>query len=593
MQSENRTCQSCKTQFIIEAADFDFYKKIDVPTPTFCPQCRLIRRLVAYSKRVLYKRKCDMCGQVKFGMYHPENPAKVYCNECWWSDKWDGSQFARDYDFSVPFFEQFKKLLGEVPWMALGEHTPSIINSPYTNCATELKNCYLVFYADFVEDSYYCDSIDHSKDCLDSYIVTQSEKIFDSVNVNKCSNAYYCLDCEDSYNIYLSKNLVGCSDCFGCVNLRKKQYCIFNEQYTKEEYLKKLKEFNLGSRTSLAELQKKFLELAARFPVRFMHGRHNVDVTGDYTEGSKSCSYVFDSQNVEDSKHCLRVYMQPTRDCYDYCFYGNNATLLYECLKSGGDANNLKFSNGCFPGVRNLTYCSYVVTSSDMFGCVAMRNKQYCILNKQYTKEEYEALVPKIIEQMKNLPYKSAAGHEYRYGEFFPIEFSPFMYNEGIAQEFFPLTKAEAVQKGLGWRDQEEKSYAISKPAEAIPDSIEGVDESVLKETFGCLHAASCNEQCTKAFKIVPQELALYKAANIPLPVLCPNCRFAGRLAKRNPLKLWLRTCACSGHETNEYKNVSAHFHGDSACPNQFESSYAPEGNEIVYCEQCYQAEVA
>ena len=36
------------------------------------------------------------------------------------------------------------------------------------------------------------------------------------------------------------------------------------------------------------------------------------------------------------------------------------------------------------------------------FGCVGFKHKQYCILNKQYTKEEYEKLVQKIIKQMND-----------------------------------------------------------------------------------------------------------------------------------------------------------------------------------------------
>ena len=63
-----------------------------------------------------------------------------------------------------------------------------------------------------------------------------------------------------------------------------------------------------------------------------------------------------------------------------------------------------------------------------------MRNNSYCILNKQYTKEEYEALVSKIIEQMNTMPYVDKNGVTYKYGEFFPIELSPFGYNETVAQ---------------------------------------------------------------------------------------------------------------------------------------------------------------
>jgi hypothetical protein len=38
---------------------------------------------------------------------------------------------------------------------------------------------------------------------------------------------------------------------------------------------------------------------------------------------------------------------------------------------------------------------------SHLFGCIGLRNQQYCILNKQYTKEEYEKTVALIIEHMQ------------------------------------------------------------------------------------------------------------------------------------------------------------------------------------------------
>jgi hypothetical protein len=36
-------------------------------------------------------------------------------------------------------------------------------------------------------------------------------------------------------------------NCVGCVNLRNKQYHIFNKPYSKEEYAKKLVDFDFGS----------------------------------------------------------------------------------------------------------------------------------------------------------------------------------------------------------------------------------------------------------------------------------------------------------------------------------------------------------
>ena len=54
---ETRQCQNCKKDFIIEPDDFSFYEKIKVPPPTFCPECRMIRRMAFRDYRVLYKRK--------------------------------------------------------------------------------------------------------------------------------------------------------------------------------------------------------------------------------------------------------------------------------------------------------------------------------------------------------------------------------------------------------------------------------------------------------------------------------------------------------------------------------------------------------
>ncbi|GAH75117.1 unnamed protein product, partial [marine sediment metagenome] len=158
------------------------------------------------------------------------------------------------------------------------------------------------------------------------------------------------------------------------------------------------------------------------------------------------------------------------------------------------------------------------------------------------------------------------------------------------AQEYFPLTKEEAEEQGYRWREPETKDYKITIKPDDLSDHIKDVEDSILKETIGCEHAGKCNEQCTTAFKIIPQELQFYKKMNLPLPRLCPNCRHYQRLKQRNPLKLWHRQCMC---DYKVYKNTVEHrHHPDGKCPNEFETSYAPDRKEIVYCEQCYNAEI-
>src|SRR3990167_7917455 len=77
--TQNKTCQNCKSQFVIEPEDFDFYKKISVPPPTWCPECRQRHRYAWRNERVLYRRNCDLCGKSTVTIYSPNKPYKVYC----------------------------------------------------------------------------------------------------------------------------------------------------------------------------------------------------------------------------------------------------------------------------------------------------------------------------------------------------------------------------------------------------------------------------------------------------------------------------------------------------------------------------------
>jgi len=170
-------------------------------------------------------------------------------------------------------------------------------------------------------------------------------------------------------------------------------------------------------------------------------------------------------------------------------------------------------------------------TSSNLFGCVGLRNKQYCILNKQYSKEEYEALVPKIKAHMTDMPYVDSAGRIYKYGEFFPFEFSLLAFNQSSAQEYFPKTKEEVLAMNLPWHDADPHEYESTLTSDQLPDSIEEVGDEILKERIQC-------QDCKKAYLIIAKELAFYQRFKIPLPRKCYQCRYADRLANRNPRKI-------------------------------------------------------
>ncbi|MEK7174385.1 MAG: hypothetical protein AAB759_01870, partial [Patescibacteria group bacterium] len=407
-----------------------------------------------------------------------------------------------------------------------------------------------------------------------------------------CSNSSRLLFSHDSSNCLNARFLGYCknvNDSIGCFNLRNKSHHIFNQPYSKSEFEKELSKLDLESYVNLTNLKGRFSEFSKTQIRKAANITNCTNVTGDNLFDSKNCHYCFDLYGkCEDSKYAAHAY--DLRDSYDGYGYGANAELLYEGIDTGVDASLCRFASFTHK-CRDTwyTYCCH--SSSHLFGCVGLRNKEYCILNKQYTKEEYEELLPKIIAQMNAMPYTDKQGRKYPYGEMFPPEFSPFAYNETIAQEYFPLTKNEALKRGYPWKDPDAKDYKITKNSAELPDRTKDIGDDVLKETIGCEHAGNCNHQCTTAFRIISDELSFYRRLGLPVPRLCPNCRNYERFKLRNPMKLWHRKCMC---DQKIYKNTVKHEHHPAGpCPNELETPYAPERPEIIYCESCYNAEVA
>ncbi|MDP1760257.1 MAG: zinc-ribbon domain containing protein, partial [Candidatus Woesebacteria bacterium] len=514
MNQESRVCQNCKSEFVIEPEDFEFYAKIKVPAPTWCPECRNNRRMAWREERTLYHDTCQLCKKPTISIHAPNGPFTIFCRDCWKSDKWDPMDYGQDYDFSQPFFPQYRQLMEKVPRPALTGS--NLVDSEFTHISSNCKKCYFVFCSYFTENSQNCYALLFSKDCFDCYITDNSDHAYESLHSNrlyKTRFAYFSDDCFDSSFLY---DCVGCSDCFGCVNLRKQKYCLFNQQLSKEEYHHQMEYWDLGNYKRLQEAKEKFRALYLSLPHRFAHIRNSQNVTGDIIRDANNCQTCFST--LDEVENCKFLYFGGLnlKDSYDVSAGGDTSSLFYEIMGITQGYNCI-FSGGG-GGSQNVCYSDWTYHSSNIFGCISLKHKKYCILNKQYTEEEYEKLVPQIIEQMNNVPYIDKLGRVYKFGEFFPPEFSAWAYNESFMFSLRPKTKEEVLKEGWQWRDPTEKSPVISLRPENLPNHIKDVSDSILQETIGCQHAGQCNEQCSIAFRITPDELKFYRQMNIALP---------------------------------------------------------------------------
>lgn len=555
MSTFTTSCRQCQQSFTINEIDLAFYqkaapvfagKKFPIPIPTLCPECREQHRLVWRNEHKLYNRTCDLTHKDIISVHAPDKRYPVYSSEAWWGDAWDPFSYGRDFDFSRPFFEQLKELFERVPRAAL--YNVQGENSDYNQSTGNLKNCYLLAGSNYDEDCYYGRYLYKCRDCVDTHIVQNCELCYECIDCEHCYNSSFlqtCTNCRDSQFLYCCHN---CSNCFGCVNISNKQYCLFNEQLSEEEYKKKVSEFDLSCYSVIERVNALMRERLPNYPVRYMNGTNNENVTGDYISQSKNSYYCFDGSQLENCKYC--VFLHQAKDCMDIFAWGMPAELCYFCMEVGGDAYQMLFSATCFSS-QNLTYCFQCHNCSHCFGCSGLKRKQYCVFNKQYSKDEYEALVSAIMAHMENTK---------EWGEFFPLALSGFGYNETIAHEYYPRDKKDILALGGLWRDENVTKTYGGKPV--LADSIHDIGDDILEETLMC-------ESCSKQYRIVQQELAFYKRQFLPIPRLCLSCRCLVRLNKRNPHKLWHRNC------DNCHKEIS--------------TSMSPEVRRPVYCETCYQ----
>ncbi len=548
MNQEKKICQNCKSDFTIEPEDFDFYERIKAPVPTWCPECRSENRLAFWPFGKFHKRTCSLTGKKIISIYPAETRFPVYEKTAWHSDEWETPSL--EYDSNKDFFEQIYELQNKTP--RPHQFGANNTNSEYCDDVWESKNCYLCRSLGYCEDVAHSYRIVHSRDSYDLFYCYDTEQSYDCAYCFKLFNVKYATDSRDSFDSAFLYDCRNVNNCFMCWNLRNKSYHILNQPYSEEEYAKKIKEYNLGSWESIKKLEKEFWSLIKTKAIhRANHNTKTVDSTKDYLVECKKCNYCYFLEVSEDCAYISRGLND--KDSQD----GNGiwkGELIYNVcqLTEGYRLFHSNFCNNC----RESEYLDLCLDCSHCFGCVGLKKKSHCILNKQYSESDYEKLTSEIKKKM------TAEG---TYGKFFPYKLSTCGYNLSLGGILFPKTKEEVTALGSFWEEEEEPDLKGVNTSPFI-DNIEDVDKDILKKALVC-------EKTGRAFNITEKEFDFLKNHEIPLPHHYPDVRTMDRMQNVFNIAPTKGKCCFCDQEI-------IHF-------------YRPElGYEKIACVDCYQKEI-
>ena len=263
-----------------------------------------------------------------------------------------------------------------------------------------------------------------------------------------------------------------------------------------------------------------------RHPRPHFVGRSAERVTGSFIYESRDVKDSFLVRGGDDIRFCFHCY-EGIRSSSDVCVSTVQPELIYEAVQMLNGGFNCQFCFYCIQNCADCRYCWMCVGCKDCFGCVGLKKKQYCVLNKQYTKQDYEKLVREIVELMRKTG---------EWGEFFPLELSPAPYNHSLAQRVYPLTREEAKNAELWWYDKPLVS-GQAVDASDLPDELPRSDEALVVRS-----AASGT-----LFRITSEEIRRYRDFKVPLPRVSYDERMQERAVELGGVELYERQCAETG----------------------------------------------
>ncbi len=412
-----------------------------------------------------------------------------------------------EIDEQIPFFQQFQNLFLKLKNAASLSRDKNE-NSDYADNIFWTRDTYLsctvwldtekILYSFVVREN--CKNVLNSSEISDN-----AENIYMSVGVRNSFNIFYARFIADSSNIWFSTNLIWCHECLFCDDLQNQSYCISNKQYDKETYMEKKQTLLVQKENFLLwllALSKKWTNFAS------------TDVEGNFIVKSHKVTQSALAYRVEQWRNLFMTGSNlGNKNMYDIMFSGwGGADDSYGSIFFGTFASKI-YCSAHIAGSQSIFYSYYLDNCSYCLWCIGLQNKQFCIFNKEYTKEERFTLANKIFSQMES---------DWTLWSFFPGWMNPFYFNDTAAYLMDDTFTKEEVTKAWYLRRDEEIKVDVPSNAEVITtndlDQYQNftetgewnIDKEILKKVI--------KDDKWNYYRIIPMELDFLQKHGLPLP---------------------------------------------------------------------------
>ena len=593
--SKNADCIYCGKNFIITDLEEGLLQKHRFKNPEHCPTCNF-KLLNSYlNDKHLYNRVDSKNWKKIISIFSEDFNWKVIDAKEYKKFILDDRWFLFWKDISDDIFSDFINLNKSFPKPARFIY-PWLENADYSSHVGRSKNLYLSYcvFTD-CEDIYYSlRVIWNCKNIYNSYNIVESSNIYNSKNVWKSYNIDFSDTIINSSNILYCSDISNSQECIFSCNQHNSKYKIFNKQYSKTEYLEVKKDIINKLKSKYSEkIIKKYLDFKKTELVKeCLSMNRNEKVIWDTIYDSKNSFNIHIWNSIENSINVMTAWDKANDiiiNIINSVELGENCENVIWSCSFWVNVFNIFFSFSIVENSKFIYYCDDIESCEEMMFCVWLKNKKYCILNKQYSKEQYFEKKEKIINKLVS---------EKKWWDSLWLEFSRFPYNDTLSYDYFKINKIINFDKSetiinknstwiitvledkfiskaildLGWEKKIDITFRTKNKEINIPENsdtilakdlpnIDEVNSNILKKVIIC-------EESWRPFRIIEQELEFLKKKWFPLPKIHHELRIEKLVDSRPFWQLFMQNC--------------------DKCWENTPSIFKQKPEYKTYCKKCY-----